>query len=113
MMQKGWIMLRGDSLMNLSPELFVEFERPREQRCLDALHGGTMHYCGRGDHYIPAMCEMNALTAINLSQPHLNDMETIYRSTVDQGIMIHHLDRKTAEAAVASGRNLHGRVHVW
>ena len=36
-----------------------------------------MHFCGRGDHFISSLCEIDSLHGINLSQPHLNDMDKI------------------------------------
>ena len=44
----------------------------------------------------------------NLTQPECNDMETIYRNTVDRGILLLGLD---AAVAAAAGRDLRGRVH--
>jgi hypothetical protein len=109
---KGNIMLRDDSAMNLSPDMFTEFIRPYDQRLLDEFGGGAIHFCGRGDHYISHMSEMDGLYAINLSQPEYNDMETIFANTVDKGINIIGLARAAAEDAVSKGRGLHGRVHV-
>ena len=51
------------------------------------------------------------LTGIQLSQPHLNDLETIYANTVDRGIPLLSYPRAAAEAALAAGRDLRGRVH--
>jgi hypothetical protein len=109
-MHKGNIMLRTDSGMNLSPAMYDEFIRPYEQRCLDACGGGAIHYCGRGDHFIASMTSQRGLTGINLSQPHLNDMEVIYCNTVDRGIPILGLSRTAATAALAAGRDLHHLV---
>ena len=108
----GTIVLRDDSLMNLSPQIYEEFIRDREARCLRELGGGMIHFCGRGDHFIQLMGEMknDGLTAINMSQPHLNDMETIYQHTVDQDIKIIGFDPTWAKKAVNQGRKLHGRV---
>ncbi len=39
MMFRGAVMLRDDSLMNLSPEIYETFVRDREQRCLRELGG--------------------------------------------------------------------------
>lgn len=109
---KGNIMLRDDSAMNLSPDVFDEFIRPYDQRLLNEFGGGAIHFCGRGDHYIPSMSETDGLYAINMSQPEHNDMETIFANTVDKGINIIGFDRTAAEEAVARGRELHGRVHA-
>lgn len=109
--QRGRIMLRDDSAMNLSPEMFDEFIRPYNQRLLDSLGGGCDHFCGRGDHWIASGCSIAGLHGINLSQPHLNDLETIYRHTVDRGIPLLGLQRETAEKSLAEGRDLKHRVH--
>ncbi len=106
-MLRGRIVLRDDSLMNLSPELYTTFIRDREGRCLTELGGGAIHFCGRGDHFITAMSEIEHLYAINMSQPHLNDMELIYAHTVDKGIPLIGFD---SAAAGAAGRDLRGRV---
>lgn len=105
---KGSVMLRNDSLMNLSPETYVQFVRPMDQKIFDECGGGAIHFCGRGDHYIEAMSEMSGLSAIQLSQPHLNDMETIYRNTVDKGIKLLAFEGDYADKA---GRPLRGQVH--
>jgi hypothetical protein len=111
LMHKGTLCLRADSLMNLSPQIYVEHIRPLDQRVFDEFGGGMIHFCGRGDHFIQAMSEMRGLTAVNLSQPHLNDMERIFRSTVDRGIKLLSLKTEAANAAKAAGRLPRGRVH--
>ncbi|MBN1435523.1 MAG: hypothetical protein JW936_00485 [Sedimentisphaerales bacterium] len=108
LMHKGRIALRNDSLMNLSPGVYVDFIRPLDQRIFDEFGGGMVHYCGKGDHFVPAMSEMAGLTAINLSQPEMNDMEIIYANTVDKGLKLLALKPKVAENAK---RPLRGRVH--
>lgn len=109
-MHRGVLVLRNDSLMNLSPETYVEFIRPCDQQLFDEFEGGAIHFCGRGDHYIERMSEMKSLTAIIMSQPELNDMETIYRHTIDQGIKLLSFDRQVAQTA---GRPLRGQVQCF
>ncbi len=110
MLHKGHIMLRDDSAMNLSPEMFTEFIMPYDQRLLHKF-GGGLHFCGRGDHYIGLASEMKGLHAVAMSQPSYNDMEVIYRNTVDKDIKLLGLNRKTAEEALDRGRDLRGNVH--
>ena len=104
----GHVMLRNDSLMNLSPQAYVEFVQPRDQQILDEFGGGAIHFCGRGDHFIEAMGQMPGLTAVQLSQPEYNDMEHIYRHTVDKGIKLLALAPGVARSA---SRPLRGCVH--
>ncbi|MCX7804027.1 MAG: uroporphyrinogen decarboxylase family protein [Planctomycetota bacterium] len=113
LMHRGTVLLRDDSAMNLSPAMFDEFVAPYDGRILREFGGGAVHFCGKGDHYIDRLAEIEGVYAVNLSQPDYNDMEKIYRHTVDHGIMLLALDRKEAEEAIARGRPLHGRVHCW
>ncbi len=110
---RGKIMLRDDSAMNFSPEHFDEFIAPWDQQLLSACGGGAMHFCGKGDHYIDHLCTLDNLFAVNMSQPELNDMERIYRATVDRGIRLLDLRRETAEAAMRAGRDLKGMVQCF
>jgi hypothetical protein len=112
LLHKGNIMLRDDSAMNLSPTMFDQFIRPYDQRLLDEFGGGAIHFCGKGDHYMERLSQMDKVYAINMSQPEYNDMETIYRHTVDKGINIIGLRPDAAQASAAAGRDLRGRVHA-
>ncbi len=110
-LHRGRIMLRDDSAMNFSPAMFETFIRPYDARLLAEFGGGAIHFCGRGSHYIESASSIAGLSAIQMSQPSYNDMERIYRNTVDKGIALLGLQREAAEAALAAGRDLHGRVH--
>ncbi len=111
---RGLPMLRNDSLMNLSPATYVAHIRPLDQRIFDAFGGwGGVHFCGRGDHFIGALSEMRGLGCIAMSQPHLNDMEAIYRHTVDKGIRLIGLSPAEVSRALLARRPLRGLVHVW
>ena len=94
---RGTILLRDDSAMNLSPEFYREFAMPYDSRLLERFGGGCIHFCGRGDHYIDAISEIKGLYAINMSQPHLNDMEKIFKHTVEKGIKVLAFNRGWAE----------------
>ena len=76
-LHRGTIMLRLDSAMNLSPEFYDEYSKPYDRELLNDYNGGYMHFCGRGDHYIESLCEIETLCGFNVSQPHLNDMDVI------------------------------------
>ncbi len=110
---KGQITLRNDSAMNFSPEMYGEFIRPYDQEIFNALGGGMIHFCGRGSHYITGMSGMKHLSAVNLSQPHLNDMDVIYANTVEKDIRIIGFDRNAARQAQEQGRKFNGKVHCW
>ena len=104
---RGTIVLRDDSAMNLSPGLYREFAAPYDGLLLQRFDGGVIHFCGRGDHYVPILSELPMLYGINMSQPELNDMETIYRNTVDKDIRILAFSLAWAEKDI----NRPGRFH--
>ncbi|MEN6576449.1 MAG: hypothetical protein ABFD90_08905 [Phycisphaerales bacterium] len=113
MLHRGRIMVRNDASTNLSPAMYEEFAKPCDQRLLDELGGGAIHFCGRGDHFIAKVAGLSGVHAVNVTQPALNDMETIFRNTVDRGINLIGLEREAAQQALVRGRPLHGRVHCW
>ena len=110
---QGNIMLRDDSAMNLSPDMFDEFVRPYDQRLLDEFGGGAIHFCGKGDHYVDRLPKMAGVYAVHMSQPEYNDMERMLAHTAHAGINLIGLQPEAAEAAVASGRDLRGRVQAY
>ena len=76
-MHKGNIFLRLDSAMNLSTEFYEEFSKPYDTELFEHFGGGCMHFCGTANHYIDSLCNTESLYGIQLSQPHLNDMEKL------------------------------------
>jgi len=83
---RGGAAIRNDSLMNISADMHREFAMPYDQRIFTHYNGGLIHFCGKGDHFIEEMSKLNGLNAVQLSQPELNDMEIIFRNTIDKGI---------------------------
>ena len=83
--EHGSLCVRNDSAMNLSPDLYEEFIVPYDGRLLKK-YGGIVHFCGRGDHFISKLAKLEGLRGINMSQPHLNDMEKVFSETIDRGI---------------------------
>jgi hypothetical protein len=61
--------------------------------------------------YIETLCAIPHLTGINLSQPELNDMERIYRCTVDKGIKLLGFAREYAQKSKNRPGELHHNVH--
>jgi hypothetical protein len=59
------------------------------------------------------MTHLKGLYAVNMSQPHLNHIETVLHHTVDKGICLLDLQAEAAEALIASGRPLHGKLHYF
>lgn len=110
MLHRGGTIIRNDAAMNISGDLYREFVMPRDQRVIDAF-GGGVHFCGRGEHYIQHVADIKGLSTVNMSQPECNDMEIIYKNTVDRDIVIIGLPSNEVARATQAGRPLRGRVH--
>lgn len=88
-LSKGGIILRNDSAMNLSPEFYREFCRPYDEKVLERLGGGAVHFCGKGDHFINLLSETKFLYSVDISQPHLNDMARVFSAIPDKNINLY------------------------
>lgn len=66
---RGRVVLRNDTAVNLSRELYETFVRPYDQAVLDEFGSGSIHYCGRAEQWIFQMMECRNLKAMNFGQP--------------------------------------------
>ncbi len=112
MRHRGTILIRNDSAMNLSPDFYEEFAAPYDGELLKRFDGGAVHFCGRGDHYIEILSKLPQLYAINMSQPHLNDMEKIYQNTVDKGIKILAFYQEWADKTIGRPGKFHHNMSI-
>lgn len=85
---KGQVVLRDDSIVNLSNDMYEQFVKPYDERILQQFEGGAIHFCGHVDHCVDSLTDSNWLMAINPSQPHLNDMRKIHAASVGKGIIL-------------------------
>lgn len=61
----GEIVLRNDSAVNLSNDMYHEFIRPYDEKILNHFGGGSMHFCGRADQWVSDMAKTNNLLGFN------------------------------------------------
>ena len=113
LLYKGGIMIREDACTNISGSMYEEFFQEADQKILDAFGGGAAHFCGHGDHLLKAFSELKGLTAINMSQPDMNDMDGIvYPNTIEKDIQIIGMPKFEARRCDRKGIDLKGMVHV-
>lgn len=111
-MHRGKIRMSLDSCVNFSPEMYEEFSLPYDKILLN-LYGGIIHSCGKVDHFVNSLNLIGeGYYGFNLSQPHLNDMEKVFASTIDKGVRILNLDPKAVLQAREKNRQLRGLVHT-
>ena len=74
----GRILIRNDSSIMISPDMYAEFVRPHDARLLKQLGGGSIHFCGNGSHLIGKMLEIPDLKGLDFGQPDMMDICSIY-----------------------------------
>lgn len=110
---KGGVMIREDTTCNISSSMYEEFFQEADRKILQAFHGGAMHFCGRGDHLMEAFSDIEEVTAINMSQPDMNNMDgIIYPNTIEKDIQIIGMPKFEARRCNRHGINLQGMVHL-
>jgi hypothetical protein len=112
LMMPGHVMIRDDSATNFSPDLVQELVLPYNQRILDEFNGGSIHFCGNGTHFIEDFSNLDKMWGIQLSQPDYNDMDTIFKHTVDKNIKLLGLRQDGVEMALEQNRPLKGQIHT-
>lgn len=66
---RGKVVIRNDSAVNISKEMYLEFVQPYDERILKEFGSGSIHYCGRGDQWIFEMMETEGMEVMNFGHP--------------------------------------------
>ena len=74
----GNILIRNDTPINISPAMYRDHVAPYDGQLLSRLNSGAIHYCGKGDHLVPEIVKVDSVTAIDMGQPEMNDLDTVY-----------------------------------
>ena len=74
----GRLMIRNDTAIMLSPDMYAEIVRPHDARALKAVGGGAIHFCGDGSRLVGRMLEIPDLRGVDFGQPELVDVARIY-----------------------------------
>ncbi|NCF64560.1 MAG: hypothetical protein GWP61_01210 [Chloroflexi bacterium] len=75
---KGRILLRSDTTIMISPEHYQRFILPHDATIGQALGSVAIHFCGNGQHQLQNMLSTPNLSSLDLGQPWLMDMDTMY-----------------------------------
>lgn len=98
----GNILIRNDSTVNISPEMYTELVGPHDEYVMREMGGGGLHSCGKIDHNIRAFLKLPSIRTIDIGQSYLNDMDAIYAAVKQHKVF---LDRVlTSEEDLLSGR---------
>lgn len=65
MMYPGKILVRNDSAVNLSSDMYLEFVQGHDEYLFSELGGGSLHFCGRADQIVFDMMRTKGSLGIN------------------------------------------------
>ena len=84
----GNILIRIDSAIMLSPDMYKEKIAPHDERVLREMDGGGIHSCGKIEHNIEEFLSVPSCGCLDLGQPELNDIDAIYSLAASRKIPI-------------------------
>jgi len=111
----GRLLVRNDSAIMLSSDMYGKFICPHDQRLLQAIGSGSLHFCGNGEHLIEKMLEIPALRGLDFGEPGLMDIDTIYAKCHRRNVAITNVN-PTREALISGRARIHfptGVVFVY
>jgi hypothetical protein len=75
---KGHILLRNDSSILMSPEMYQRQIAIHDECVMGAMSGGGVHSCGNIGTHAEAFLDLDGIGCLDLGQPELNDIDRIY-----------------------------------
>lgn len=75
---KGNILIRNDSAIMISPEMYTSQVASFDELVLNELGGGGVHSCGKIDFNVPEIFKLNSLKSFDFGQSYLNDVDLVY-----------------------------------
>lgn len=75
---KGNILIRNDSAIMISPEMYSEQVAHHDEFVLKEMGGGGIHSCGKIDFNIPEIFKLPSIKCFDFGQSYLNDFSFAY-----------------------------------
>lgn len=83
---KGNILIREDSAINLSKDMYREQILPHNEFIIEKVGGGGVHFCGDGGHLINEMASSKKIQCVDVGQPKMLNIEKIYQELSNKKI---------------------------
>ena len=82
----GRLLIRNDTSIMLSRAMYEEFVRPHDARLLKEIGGGSIHFCGNGEHLVDSMLAIPHLRSLDFGQPEMMDIPPIFARCRERAI---------------------------
>lgn len=83
---KGNILIRNDSAIMISPEMYSAQVAPHDEFVLREMGGGGVHSCGKIDFNVPEILKLPSLKCFDFGQSYLNDLGPVYELAKEKKI---------------------------
>ena len=114
----GRLLNRIDSAILVSADMYTEQIRPHDTRLLGELGGGaggSIHFCGNGEHLVESLLEIGPLRGLDFGQPDMMDVPELHRKALASKVAITQLHPSRDELVTgrAAGQYPTGVVFVY
>ena len=87
-MLAGHILVRDDSSIMISANMYREHIAPHDEFVLREMGGGGVHSCGNMNHLIDEMLSLPSIRSLDFGQSEMNDIDAIYAKAEDRKIAL-------------------------
>lgn len=98
---KGNLLIRDDSMVNLSARMYREMVLPFDRRLDEELHGVGVHFCGNGMHQVENLLQIPGLTSIDLGNPEQVDLDRLFGKVHERRVALTRLSVPEAELSAS------------
>jgi hypothetical protein len=85
---KGNILIRDDSMVNLSSKMYRDVVLPFDQQLGKELGCVAVHFCGHGSHQVGNLLQIPNLGSLDLGNPEMNDLDALYVQAQPQRVAL-------------------------
>ncbi|MCX6991947.1 MAG: hypothetical protein NT011_02270 [Kiritimatiellaeota bacterium] len=75
----GGVRICNDSAVLVSGEVYRSLIKSRDLRAFAPFHGGWVHYCGNGNHFVNDLLDMEPVHYLHLGNPDMHDILALAR----------------------------------
>ena len=85
---RGNILIRNDSAIMISPEMYAAQVAPNDEYVLKEMGGGGIHSCGKIDFNIPEIFKLPSIRCFDFGQSYLNNLDKVYAQAKEKKIAL-------------------------
>jgi len=101
-MISGNILIRNDTAIMVSPEMYRSQIAPYDALILEELGGGGMHACGNLQNQCPEFLSLPSMKCLDFGQSYLNEIDAVYEQAKEKSIAL--LRIQVPEKELTTGR---------